>query len=46
MPADIAISIEVPTVELAKTVNAKVRARRALEAARNVIEAAGRRDNA
>ena len=46
MPADIAIRIEVPTVELAKTVNAKVRARRALEAARNVIKAAGCRDNA
>lgn len=46
MPADTAISIEVPTVEFAKTVNAKVRARRALEAARNVIEAAGCRDNA
>jgi sugar phosphate isomerase/epimerase len=45
MPADIAISIEVPTVELAKTVNAKVRARRALEAARNVIATAGRRDD-
>jgi sugar phosphate isomerase/epimerase len=40
MPADIAISIEVPTAELAKTVDAKTRAQRALAAARNVIAAA------
>ena len=40
MPADIAISIEVPTAELAKTMDAKTRARRALAAARNVIAAA------
>ena len=37
MPADIAISIEVPTAELAKTVDAKARARRALAAARKII---------
>jgi sugar phosphate isomerase/epimerase len=42
MPADITISIEVPTADLAKTVGAKDRARRALDAARNVI--AGSRD--
>ena len=40
MPADIAVSIEVPTAELAKTVDAKARARRALGAARNVMVAA------
>ena len=40
MPADIAVSIEVPTAELAKTVDAKSRAQRALSAARNVIAAA------
>ena len=40
MPADLAISIEVPTEELAKSVDAKTRARRALAAARNVIAAA------
>jgi sugar phosphate isomerase/epimerase len=40
MPADIAISIEVPTVELAKTMDAYARARRALSAARRVIAAA------
>jgi len=38
MPADIAVSIEVPAAELAKTVDAK--ARRALGAARNVMAAA------
>jgi sugar phosphate isomerase/epimerase len=37
MPADITVSIEVPTVELAKTVGAKDRAQRALDAARRVI---------
>ncbi|CAN7600011.1 sugar phosphate isomerase/epimerase [Bradyrhizobium sp. LjRoot220] len=37
MPADITISIEVPTAELAKTVGAKDRAQRALDAARNLI---------
>ena len=40
MPADIAVSIEVPTAELAKTVDAKARARRALGAVRNVMAAA------
>jgi sugar phosphate isomerase/epimerase len=40
MPADIAVSIEVPTVELAKTVDAKTRALRALDAAKGVIAAA------
>jgi sugar phosphate isomerase/epimerase len=39
MPVDIAVSIEVPTAELAKTVDAKARARRAL-GARNVMAAA------
>jgi sugar phosphate isomerase/epimerase len=37
MPADITISIEVPTAELAKTIDAKTRAQRALDAARRVI---------
>jgi sugar phosphate isomerase/epimerase len=37
MPADIAISIEVPTTELARTVDAKTRAARALKAAKGVI---------
>jgi sugar phosphate isomerase/epimerase len=41
MPKDIAISIEVPTVELARTMDAQTRARRALGAARRVIAAAG-----
>jgi sugar phosphate isomerase/epimerase len=40
MPADIAISIEVPTATLAYTVDAEARARRALEGARKVIAAA------
>jgi sugar phosphate isomerase/epimerase len=40
MPADIAVSIEVPTVELAKTMGAYARARRALSAAKRVIAAA------
>lgn len=40
MPADITISIEVPTVELAKTVDAETRARRALRGARAVVAAA------
>ena len=40
MPADLAISIEVPTAELAKSVDPKTRARRGLAAARNVIAAA------
>ena len=40
MPGDIAISLEVPTVELAKTADAPTRARRALAAARRVIAAA------
>ena len=38
--ADITVSIEVPTMELAKTVDATARARRALQGARRVIEAA------
>lgn len=37
MPADITISLEIPTAELAKTMDAKARAQRALDAARNVI---------
>jgi sugar phosphate isomerase/epimerase len=40
MPRDIAVSIEVPTVELAKTMDALARARRALAAARRVMAAA------
>lgn len=40
MPADIAVSIEVPTVELARTMDAYARARRALSAARRVMAAA------
>lgn len=40
MPSDITVSLEVPTVELAKTVDARTRARRALDAARGVIAAA------
>jgi sugar phosphate isomerase/epimerase len=40
MPKDITISIEVPTLELAKTVDAQARAQRALDAARRVIAAA------
>jgi sugar phosphate isomerase/epimerase len=43
MPADIAVSIEVPISELAKTMDAKARAQRALSAARNVMAAAGRK---
>ena len=43
MPADIVVSIEVPTRELAKTLDAKARAQRALSAARDVIAAAGSR---
>jgi sugar phosphate isomerase/epimerase len=39
MPGDIAISLEVPTVELAKTMDARARAQRALDAARRVIAA-------
>jgi sugar phosphate isomerase/epimerase len=37
MPADITISIETPTVELAKTVDATTRARRALQGAKRVV---------
>jgi len=44
MPADITVSLEIPTAELAKTMDAKARAQRALDAARNVI--AGSRDGA
>ena len=40
MPADITVSLEVPTLELAKTVNATARAARALQGARRVIAAA------
>ncbi|SDO10227.1 sugar phosphate isomerase/epimerase [Afipia sp. GAS231] len=40
MPVDIPISIEAPTVTLAKTLNAEARARRALEAAKKVLAAA------
>ena len=40
MPADITISLEVPTAELAKTVDAETRARRALRGARAVVAAA------
>ena len=40
MPADITISIEVPTAELAKTMGAKDRAQRAIDAAKRVIAAA------
>jgi sugar phosphate isomerase/epimerase len=40
MPADITVSIEVPTVELARTMGAKDRAQRALDAAKGVIAAA------
>ncbi len=40
MPADIPISIEVPTAELAKTVKAEARARRALEAAKKILAVA------
>lgn len=37
MPDSLTISIEVPTVQLAKTVSAETRARRALEAARTLV---------
>lgn len=37
MPGDIAVSVEVPTVELARTMDAYARARRALDGARRVI---------
>jgi len=37
MPADITISLEVPTAELAKTVGAKDRAQRALDTAKRLI---------
>jgi sugar phosphate isomerase/epimerase len=40
MPENIVVSIEVPTASLAKTVDAKTRAQRALDAARRVIGAA------
>ena len=36
MPADITVSIEVPTAALAKTLDAETRARRALDAARKI----------
>jgi sugar phosphate isomerase/epimerase len=41
MPADIPISIEVPTATLGKTADAETRARRALRGAKAVIAAAG-----
>ncbi len=37
MPADIPVSVEVPTAELAKTVGAEARARRALEGAKRTV---------
>jgi sugar phosphate isomerase/epimerase len=37
MPTDITISVEVPTTELARTMEAETRARRALDAAQKVI---------
>jgi sugar phosphate isomerase/epimerase len=40
MPADITISVEVPTAELAKTVDAETRALRALRGAKAVVAAA------
>jgi sugar phosphate isomerase/epimerase len=40
MPADITISVEVPTTELARTMNAELRARRALDATKRVIASA------
>ena len=40
MPPDIAVSIEVPTAELARTMDASARAKRALTAARRVMAAA------
>ena len=40
MPADITISIEVPTAALAKTADAETRARRALRGAKAVVAAA------
>jgi hypothetical protein len=40
MPADIPISVEVPTAELARTMDAEARARRALGAAKQVIASA------
>jgi sugar phosphate isomerase/epimerase len=41
MPRGITISIEVPTAELAKTMNAEARARRALSGAKAVLAASG-----
>jgi len=41
MPADITISIEVPTVTLARTANAETRARRALRGAKAIVAEAG-----
>jgi len=40
MPGDIPISLEVPTLELARTMDARARVQRALDAARRVIAAA------
>ena len=40
MPPEITISIEVPTVQLAKTLDAEARARRALRGAKTIIAAA------
>jgi len=41
MPSDLTISIEVPTVQLAKTLDAEARARRALRGAKAIVAAAG-----
>jgi sugar phosphate isomerase/epimerase len=40
MPSGLTISIEVPTIQLAKTVDAEARARRALQAGKAVVERA------
>ena len=42
MPADITVSLEIPTLELARTVGPEERVRRAIAAARRVIERARR----
>lgn len=40
MPDSLTISIEVPTVQLARTVDAETRARRAIQASRTLVERA------
>jgi sugar phosphate isomerase/epimerase len=40
MPADLAISVEVPTAQLAKRMDAETRAQKALQAAKRVVEVA------